>query len=90
MLSYDIMFDALFLNSRPGGHFSLRVPLVAKIDYKGFRAIATAFIQIGIGSGLPPDLGFDSGQYKSSDQLKQELGYVGDCLNLKDNKTIKK
>jgi hypothetical protein len=68
----------------------LRVPLISKIDYKGFRAICTAFIPIGIDLSPVPVLGFDSGLYKSTDKLKQELGYVGDCLNLKDNKTIKK
>ena len=89
MLSYDVLFDALFLNSRADDRFSLRVPLVAKIDYKGFRAIATAKIEIGVGYDIFPDLGFHNGNYRSSENsiLKQELGYVGDVLNLKDNKT---
>ena len=46
MLSFDIMFDALFLGSKPDGSFRLRVPLVARVDYKGFRAICIALIQI--------------------------------------------
>lgn len=44
MLSFDIMFDALLLGSKPDGSFRLRVPLVAKVDFKGFRAICIAFI----------------------------------------------
>lgn len=40
------MFDALFLNSKPDDSFRLRVPLVTLVDYKGFRAICIAHIQI--------------------------------------------
>ena len=46
MLSYDIMFDALFLGSKPDGSFRLRVPLVSRVDFKGFRALCIAYIQI--------------------------------------------
>jgi hypothetical protein len=59
------------------------------VDYKGFRAICIAFIQIS--QSLNPDLGFYGGVYNwNDDQLKQELSFVGDCLNLKDNRTKKK
>ena len=89
MLSFDIVFDALLLRQKPDGSFRLRVPLVARVDYKGFRAICIAFIQIS--QSLNPDLGFYGGVYNwNDDQLKQELSFVGDCLNLKDNRTKKK
>jgi len=83
------MFDALFLNSKPDGSFRLRVPLTTLVDYKGFRALAIAKIEIS--QQLNPALGFYGGVYTCEDEnLKQELGYVGDVLNLKDNKTKKK
>lgn len=43
-LSNDVIFDAIFLNSKPKESFRLRVPLTALIDYKGFRAMAIAKI----------------------------------------------
>lgn len=46
-MSLDVLFDALFLLSKPDqDHKKLRVPLSALIDYKGFRAVAIASIQI--------------------------------------------
>ena len=45
-LSMDIMFDALFLLSKPEAIHKFRVPPAALIDYKGFRAIAIASIPI--------------------------------------------
>lgn len=47
-LSMDVMFDALFLLSKPEAsyQYKLRVPLSALIDYKGFRALAIASIPI--------------------------------------------
>ena len=59
------MFDALFLGSKPDGSFRLRVPLVARVDYKGFRALCIAFIQIS--QSLNPDLGFYGGVYNWND-----------------------
>lgn len=45
-LSFDIMFDALFLNSKRDDQLCMRVPLVTLVDYKGFRALCIAHIQI--------------------------------------------
>lgn len=45
-LSMDVMFDALFLLSKPEATHKLRVPLSALVDYKGFRAVAIASIPI--------------------------------------------
>ena len=73
----------------PEDSTKLRVPLVAKVDYQGFRAIAIAYIMVP--SVIQPILGFINGQYGMHDeQLVSQLGYIGDSLNLKDNKTKKK
>lgn len=45
-LSMDVMFDALFLLSKPEASHKLRIPLSALVDYKGFRAVAIACIPI--------------------------------------------
>ena len=45
LLSYDLLFDCLFFNSKQGeGGSQLRVPLTCMVDYKGFRALCTAHI----------------------------------------------
>lgn len=89
-LSMDVMFDALFLLSKPEASHKLRVPLSALVDYKGFRAVAIACIPIYPQQG--PSIGFFSdGKYVPHDQkLKQELIYVGDVLNLKENRISQK
>ena len=90
LLSYDLLFDCLFFNSKQEGGSQLRVPLTCMVDYKGFRALCTAHIQIQ--QELGPQLGFVASNnaeptYISKDSLKQELSYVGILLNLKDNRT---
>jgi hypothetical protein len=45
-LSLDVIFDTLYLLSKPDATHKLRVPLSAQVDYKGFRAIAVASIPI--------------------------------------------
>lgn len=89
-LSMDVMFDALFLLSKPDAAYKLRVPLAALVDYKGFRALAVAAIPIQ--PGLGPSIGFyTDGKYVPHDQkLKQELVFVGDVLNLKENRVAQK
>lgn len=83
------MFDALFLNSKPDDKLVLRVPLMTLVDYKGFRALCTAHVQID--NTVQPALGYFLDKYTCPDEtLKQELRQVGDCLNLKDNKIQKK
>jgi hypothetical protein len=42
----DVMFDTLYLLSKPDTIHKLRVPLAAQVDYKGFRAVAVASIPI--------------------------------------------
>ena len=62
----DVMFDALFLLSKPEATHQLRVPLSAQIDYKGFRAIAIASIPIQ--PTLGPSIGFyTEGKYVPHD-----------------------
>jgi len=56
--SFETMFDALFLTSHVDSNYRFRVPLVAQVDYKGFRAIAVANIPIEPLDGLV--LGFNS------------------------------
>lgn len=79
-LGMDIMFDALFVTSKPseetksnkfdfrneidkeGKHKIIREPLASLVDYKGFRAIAYAFIPIQPTLGV--ELGFSKDQYQ--------------------------
>ena len=91
MLSLDIMFDSFFLNGRSDGNFRLRTPLCAMVDYRGFRALCYAAIPVNNSVNVMPALGFFQGEYRCVDEsLKDELGYIGDTLNLKDSKTLKK
>ena len=50
-LSLDVMFDTLYLLSKPDATAKLRCPLSSRVDYKGFRALTFAAIP-HIGSGL--------------------------------------
>jgi hypothetical protein len=85
----DIIFDSLFLLSKPESPYKLRVPLSAVVDYKGFRALAVGTIDIR--PDLSIALGLFNGKYYYSEQkLKDELSYVGDILNLKENKIAQK
>jgi hypothetical protein len=85
-LSLDVMFDTLYLLSKPDATHKLRVPISATVDYTGFRALAIAGIPIQ--PQLGPSIGFyTDGKYVPHDvKLKQELVYVGDVLNLKENR----
>lgn len=85
----DIMFDALFLLSKPNSEYRLRVPLTAIIDYKGFRCLAIGLVPILARS--PPLLGFDpKGLYQQDGQredgIKDAFSKVGETLNLAPNK----
>lgn len=83
------MFDALYVNSKQNDTHILRIPLVCMVDYKGFRAICIA--NVCIDNTLQPALGFYQEKYSCQDEnLKQALRQVGDSLNLKDNKLLKK
>lgn len=89
-LSLDVMFDTLYLLSKSDATHKLRVPLASLVDYKGFRAIALGSIPIQ--PQLGPSLGFyTDGKYVPHDiKLKQEFAYVGDVLNLKENRINQK
>ena len=59
------------------------------VSYKGFRChcIAHFSIQPEIHN---PVLGFKAGRYHvEDDKIKDELGFVGDVLNIADNRTKK-
>lgn len=79
-----MLFDAIYLNSRPDDELRLRVPLTAIIDYKGFRAMAIAKIHIEQNS--MPELGFADGEYLVKGRLKEQMGFLGEVLNLRDNR----
>jgi len=65
-LSLDVMFDTLYLLSKPEADHKLRVPLSALIDFKGFRAVAVASIPIQ--PSLGPSIGFyTDGKYVPHD-----------------------
>ena len=57
------------------------------IDYKGFRALATAVLPIDPALGM--SLGFDvEGRLHNLDsKLKTELQYIAEVLNLEETKT---
>ena len=60
-LSQDIILDAIMLNSTPGKEARrLRVPLSCIVDYKGFRAMVIAYVDI---DALKPELGLYAGDY---------------------------
>ena len=44
-LSMDIMFDTLYILSKPKSDYNLRVPLCCLVDYKGYRAIVYGVIR---------------------------------------------
>ena len=89
-LSMDVMFDTLYLLSKPDSTAKLRSPLSCLVDYKGFRALVVASIPITPIHG--PIIGFyQDGKYLPRDlKVKQELSYVGDVLNLKENRINQK
>jgi hypothetical protein len=64
----------------------MRIPLSCQVDYMGFRALVIAVPPISPEQGL--SLGFNAqGHFENIDyQLKNELKYVGDVLNLKEYK----
>lgn len=83
----ELFFDALFMTSSIDSKYRLRCPLMCKVDYRGFRAIAIATMPIRPERGMA--LGFDSdGKLQQLDgQLTTELQDVGQVLNLSDYKT---
>jgi len=83
-LSVDIMFDTLFVLSKPKGDYNLRVPLCCMVDYKGFRGIVYAVFPIKEDS--EPILGLNKdGVYNENNttQLKEQMKSIRNILNLK-------
>ena len=54
----ELFFDSLFMTSSVDSKYRLRCPLMCKVDYRGFRAIAIATMPIRPERGMA--LGFDS------------------------------
>jgi len=63
----DVMFDTLYLLSKPDSTAKLRSPLSALVDYKGFRALVIASIPI------TPTLGPTVGFYPDGKYLPRDL-----------------
>ena len=75
------------LNSTPGKEARrLRVPLSCIVDYKGFRAMVIAYVDI---DALKPELGLYAGDYQFTKRVEdvfKELRSIGIILNLKENR----
>ena len=87
LLSQDVIFDSILFNSSSGAELQrLRVPLTCMVDYKGFRAMAIASVELDT---MKPVLGFKEGIYVSArgmDGVYQDLRNIGIVLNLKENR----
>ena len=86
-LSLDTLFEAIYVTGTIESKVRMRVPLTCQVDYIGYRAIVVAIPPIDPEKGL--SLGFNQhGHFENTDyQLKNELKYVGDVLNLKESKS---
>jgi len=75
------------LTSNNEASYKIRNPLQVMIDYKGFRALASAVVPINPAAGM--SLGFDmEGRLHNLDgKLKMELQYIAEVLNLEETKT---
>ena len=87
LLAQDTLFEAIFICSSVESKVRIRLPLTCQIDYCGFRALVIAVPPIEPDQGL--SLGFNhEGHFEIMDyQLKNELKYVGNVLNLKEYQT---
>jgi hypothetical protein len=81
------IFDAIYLTSNAEASYKVRNPLQVLVDYKGFRALATAVMPINPKAGM--SLGFDSdGRLHVLDiKLRNELQNIAEVLNLDETKT---
>jgi len=85
-LSMDIMFDALYVLSKPKSDYNLRIPLSCLIDYKGYRALVYGVIPLN--ESLEPILGLsEDGVYHeiSIQGVARQIPLIADVLNLKDH-----
>lgn len=81
------IFDAIYLTSNLESSYKVRNPLQIIVDYKGFRALATAVLPIDPKKGM--SIGFSSdGRLNVLDsKLKSELQHIAEVLNLDETKT---
>ncbi len=85
-LSMDIMFDALFILSKPKNDYNLRIPLSCLVDYKGHRAIVYGLISLN--ESLEPILGLrEDGTYHEATihGVARQMPFIAEVLNLKDH-----
>ena len=84
--SLDIMFDALFILSRPRADYNLRVPLCCLVDYKGFRTIVYGLMPLNEALDPVLGLGADGTYHEASLQgVARQMPYLAEVLNLKDH-----
>eukprot|EP01022_Parablepharisma_sp_SALTPOND_P010992 TRINITY_DN1454_c0_g2_i1.p1 TRINITY_DN1454_c0_g2~~TRINITY_DN1454_c0_g2_i1.p1 ORF type:complete len:1135 (-),score=143.33 TRINITY_DN1454_c0_g2_i1:10055-13459(-) len=85
-LSLDIMFDVLFILSKPRSDYNIRIPLSCLVDYKGFRAIVYGLIPLN--EDTEPVLGMgEDGVYHSANAqgLLKQIPFIKDVLNLAEH-----
>ncbi len=84
--SFDIMFDALYVLSKPKIDYNLRVPLCCVVDYKGFRALAIG--RTPLNEELDPVLGLSTdGTYREAtlEGVAKQIPHLAEVLNIKDH-----
>ncbi len=85
-LSLDILFDALYILSKPKADYNLRIPLSCLVDYKGFRVLVYGLIPIN--ETLDPVLGLSAdGIFHEATlpEVAKQMPYLAEVLNLKDH-----
>jgi len=87
--AYDILFDALFVLSKPQADYNLRVPLSCLIDYKGFRILAIGYTPLN--EVLDPVLGLSvDGTYREAilEGVTKQIPHIAEVLNIKDHNFV--
>ena len=81
------IFDAIYLTSNLEASYKVRNPLQVVVDYKGFRALATAVLPIDPKKGMSVGFSSDGSLNLLDTKLKSELQNIAEVLNLEETKT---
>ena len=84
--TFNLLFNALYLLSKPNEDCNIRVPLSCIIDYKGFRGLAIACMPLN--KELDPVVGLTSDNiYRETilEGIAKQLPSLGKLLNIKDH-----
>ncbi len=81
------IFDAIYLTSNLEASYKVRNPLQVLVDYKGFRALATAVLPIDPKKGMSAGFSSDGRLNLLDTKLKSELQNIAEVLNLEETKT---